>query len=78
MMTRQERKERIESFFQNLTPKELDETLERNGINYVETKEESLYYKAYLDVSRCCEPPAISTNKTSNGDYSNSSILNNF
>ncbi|MFR2774800.1 MAG: hypothetical protein ACLTBR_03100 [Anaerostipes sp.] len=39
MVTRQERKERIESFFQNLTPKELDEMLERNGINYVETKE---------------------------------------
>lgn len=72
MMTRQERKERIESFFQNLTPKELDKMLERNGINYVETKEESLYYKAYLDVSRRYK----NTNRKSNEDYSNSSNLN--
>ena len=78
MMTRQERKERIESFFQNLTPKELDEMLERNGINYVETKEESLYYKAYVDVSKCCGLPITDTNQKSKEGYSNSSNLNNF
>ena len=72
MMTRQERKERIKSFFQSLTPKELDEMLERNGIDNVETKEESLYYKAYLDVSRRYK----NTNRKGNEDYSNSSNLN--
>ncbi|UVX96970.1 MAG: hypothetical protein [Bacteriophage sp.] len=46
--------------------------LERNGIDNVETKEESLYYKAYLDVSRRYK----NTNRKGNEDYSNSSNLN--
>ena len=46
--------------------------LERNGIDNVETKEESLYYKAYLDVSSRYK----NTNRKGNEDYSNSSNLN--
>lgn len=39
MKTRQQRKQEIKRFFDQLSPDELDRLLERNGINYKESKE---------------------------------------
>lgn len=72
MVTREERKKHIETFFQNLTPTELDNMLERNGINDIESKEESLYYKAYLDVSKGYKNISYKNSE----DYSNTSNFN--
>lgn len=44
MKTRQQRKQEIKRFFDQLSPQELDELLERNGINDKEFKE-ALTYK---------------------------------
>lgn len=44
MKTRQERKQEIKRFFDQLSPQELDELLEGNGINDKESKE-TLTYK---------------------------------
>lgn len=43
MKTRQERKQEIKRFFDRLSPHELDELLERNGINDKESKEAFSY-----------------------------------
>lgn len=43
MKTRQERKQEIKRFFDQLSPDELDRLLERNGINDKESKEALVY-----------------------------------
>lgn len=43
MKTRQERKQEIKRFFDQLSPDELDRLLERNGINDRESNEASVY-----------------------------------
>lgn len=43
MKTRQERKQEIKRFFDQLSPDELDRLLERNGINDKESNEASVY-----------------------------------
>lgn len=43
MKSRQQRKQEIKRFFDRLSPQELDELLERNGINDKESKEALVY-----------------------------------
>lgn len=43
MKSRQQRKQEIKRFFDQLSPDELDRLLERNGINDKESNEASVY-----------------------------------
>ncbi len=43
MKTKQQRKQEIKRFFDKLSPEELDEMLERNGINDKESNEAFAY-----------------------------------
>ena len=43
MESRVKRKEKIEKFFENMSEKELDDMLERNGINDLESKEAACF-----------------------------------
>lgn len=43
MESRKKRKEKIEKFFENMSEEELDDLLERNGINDSESEEEACF-----------------------------------
>lgn len=47
-----QKKEFVENFFQNLTTKELDEMLERNGINDKESVEAFAYRKVKEEIEK--------------------------
>lgn len=55
MKTRQQRKQEIKRFFDQLSPDELDRLLERNGINDKESNEALSYriIKEEIEKGRC-------------------------
>ena len=52
MESRKMRKEKIERFFENMSEKELDDMLERNGINDLESKEAACFHLIKKEIER--------------------------
>lgn len=52
MESRKKRKEKIEKFFENISEKELDDMLERNGINDVESEEADCHRQIKKEIER--------------------------
>lgn len=52
MESREKRKEKIERFFESMSEKELDEMLERNGINDLESEEAACFRLIKKEIER--------------------------
>lgn len=52
MESRKKRKEKIEKFFENISEKELDDMLERNGINDLESEEAACFRLIKKEIER--------------------------
>lgn len=52
MESRKKRKEKIEKFFENMSEEELDDMLERNGINDLESKEAACFRLIKKEIER--------------------------
>jgi hypothetical protein len=50
--SRKKRKEKIEKFFENISEKELDDMLERNGINDLESEEAACFRLIKKEIER--------------------------
>ena len=51
MESRKKRKEKIEKFFENMSEEELDDLLERNGINNSESEEAACFRQIKIERS---------------------------
>ena len=52
MESRKKRKEKIEKFFENMSEEELDDMLERNGINNHESEEAACFRLIKKEIER--------------------------
>ena len=52
MEPREKRKEKIEKFFENMSEEELDDLLERNGINDLESEEAACFRLIKKEIER--------------------------